>query len=86
MRSNKAVGKSTAAKSRSKESSFKTSSQSSPRRKSSALQAGGVILSLAGVLACNYFGLGFGRAVCHGLLVAALGAPFRGASSRRARA
>lgn len=39
------------------------------------LQTGGVLLSLCGMLACNYLGLGLGKAVCHGLFVASLGAP-----------
>ncbi|QJB56959.1 hypothetical protein [Pseudodesulfovibrio sp. zrk46] len=55
------------------------------RRKTASLQAGGVLLSLAGVLACNYLGLGLGRVVCQGLLVAALGAPMRGASTNSVR-
>lgn len=58
---------------------------SSQRRKRNVMQTGGVVLSLAGVLACNYLGLGLGRAVCHGLLVAALGAPFRSSSRQRTR-
>ena len=57
-----------------------------PRRRGVNLQAGGVLLSLCGVLACNYLGLGLGRAVCHGLLVASLGAPLSRSSSRRIRA
>jgi len=55
------------------------------RRKRNTLQAGGVLLSLVGIFACNYIGLGVGRAVCHGLLVVSLGAPLHSASSKRAR-
>ena len=50
-----------------------------------SLQTGGVLLSLCGVLACGYLGFGLGRAVCHGLLVASLGAPVRRAGARRAK-
>ena len=56
------------------------------RRKTATLQTGGVLLSLAGLLACNYLGLGLGRVVCHGLLVASLGAPIGRSVSRRVRA
>ncbi len=48
------------------------------RRKSKRrwlLQTGGILLSLAGVLACGQLGLGAGRVLCHGILVAALGVP-----------
>lgn len=55
-------------------------------RSRATLQAGGVLLSLAGVLACNYFGLGLGRVVCHGLLVASLGSPIRRTDSKSVRA
>ena len=50
-----------------------------------SLQTGGVLLSLAGVLACNYLGLGLGRVVCHGLLVASLGAPAHRPAAVRAQ-
>jgi len=35
----------------------------------------GILLSLCGVLACNYFGFGLGRVIFNGLLVSALGPP-----------
>lgn len=51
------------------------------RETKGSLRSGGILLSLCGVLACNYLGFGLGRVVCHGLLVAALGAPMRNRSS-----
>lgn len=86
MSSSKSIAKRPSAKSRKGRGSNSPLTAQSSRRKSGAMQAGGVVLSLAGVLACNYFGLGLGRAVCHGLLVAALGTPLRSSSTQRVRA
>lgn len=66
--------------------SLKRQEHATRRRKTASLQAGGVLLSLAGVLACNYLGLGLGRVVCHGLLVASLGAPMRSSAPQRVSA
>lgn len=38
----------------------------------SMLKNGGVFLSVAGIIACNYTGFGLGKAVCQGLLTVAL--------------
>ncbi|WP_162138618.1 hypothetical protein [Pseudodesulfovibrio piezophilus] len=46
-------------------------------RKKFFLRSGCVLVSLCGLLACNSLGLSLGRVVCHGLLIASLGAPSR---------
>ena len=46
-----------------------------PKQTSRRLRDGSVLLSLCGVLVCNALGFGLGRVVCHGLLIASLGAP-----------
>ncbi|WP_157917523.1 hypothetical protein [Pseudodesulfovibrio profundus] len=85
MSSSKSIARRSSSKSRKEQLHDQQGKTSSRSRKRNVVQAGGVVLSLAGVLACNYLGLGLGRAVCHGLLVAALGAPLRSSSRQRVR-
>lgn len=67
-------------------SSFKQKHISPRTKRRPNIGTGGILLSLAGILACNYFGTGLGRAVCHGLLIAALGTPSHKESPLRSRA